>query len=347
MSIILLPIAWLYGGVLRLRHKLYDWHLLRSKRFDLPVICVGNLALGGTGKTPHVEYLIRLLGGDHDVCVVSRGFGRKTKGFRRAESDSTFADLGDEPMQYFHKFHQIQVVVDEDRNEAIERMLSADTPPQVILLDDAFQHRSTEAGLNLLLTEYGKLYAEDYLVPAGRLRDVRSAAQRAQVVVVTKCPKELNSTERDDIRKRLHLHHDQKLFFSSMVYEPLQAITDTDILPTQGCSILCFTGIANPQPLIDELERTFKEVVAIRFGDHHPFREKDLDNVLKTFAELPSPQKIMATTEKDAARLRKTPYICKFESAPLFVQPICVRFHEENVFNETILDYVRQNNHHR
>ena len=346
MSIIFLPIAWLYGGVLKLRHRLYDWGWFPSKRFELPVICVGNLALGGTGKTPHVEYLIRLLSESQRVGVVSRGYERKTRGFCQANDHSTADDIGDEPMQYHSKFPLIQVAVDENRNEAIARMLGADNPPQVVLLDDAFQHRSTEAGLNLLLTEYGRLYTEDQLVPAGLLRDVRSAAHRAQLIVVSKCPETLDTTQRDELRRRLRLQKGQKLFFSSIIYEPLQAVNHTDITPNRDYNVLCFSGIANPQPLIEELKRSFKKVTEIRFGDHHRFREKDLTKVLKAFEAIPSQEKILVTTEKDYARLRNNPYICKFESAPLFIQPIGVRFHEDHEFREAILNYVRENKHH-
>ena len=189
MKILLLPISFLYHIILSIRHKLYDWHCLKSKKFDLPVINVGNLALGGTGKTPHVEYLINLLTEQYRVCVVSRGYGRKTKGFQLANAHCVAETVGDEPLQYASKFKDVLVAVDENRNEAIELMNTMDRPPELYLLDDAFQHRSTRAGLNILLTAYDKLYCDDYLVPAGTLRDVRSAAQRADIILVSKSPR--------------------------------------------------------------------------------------------------------------------------------------------------------------
>ena len=188
MKILLIPIAFLYHIILSIRHKLYDWRILKSKRFDMPVICVGNLALGGTGKTPHIEYLIDLLSEQYRVCVVSRGYGRKTKGFQLANSGCASETVGDEPLQYVNKFSNIMVAVDENRNEAIELMGTIDRPPELYLLDDAFQHRRTQAGLNILLTSFNKLYSNDFLVPAGTLRDVREASKRADIIVVSKAP---------------------------------------------------------------------------------------------------------------------------------------------------------------
>ena len=212
MKILLLPIAWIYHIILNIRHKLYDWHFLKSKRFEMPVICVGNLALGGTGKTPHVEYLIEMLSERYRVCVVSRGYGRKTKGFQLANGSCNAETVGDEPMQYVNKFKEVMVAVDENRNRAIELMETMDRPPEVYLLDDAFQHRATQAGLNLLLTSYERLYSDDYLVPAGTLRDVRNAAKRADIIVVSKSPNDLTEEQKNLAIKKLHPLNHQKVF---------------------------------------------------------------------------------------------------------------------------------------
>ena len=299
MKILLIPIAFLYHIILSIRHKLYDWRILKSKRFDMPVICVGNLALGGTGKTPHIEYLIDLLSEQYRVCVVSRGYGRKTKGFQLANSGCASETVGDEPLQYVNKFSDIMVAVDENRNEAIELMGTIDRPPELYLLDDAFQHRSTQAGLNILLTSFNKLYSNDFLVPTGTLRDVREASKRADIIVVSKAPTDLAEEQKAEIIKQLKPLPHQEVFFSSLEYEPLKAIT-----------------------------------------------AREINTLIKRFEQIPSDRKIMVTTEKDFARLINSPYLCKFESVPLFVAPISIHIHQQEKFNKIILDYVRKNAHH-
>ena len=203
MRILLLPISFLYHIVLTIRHKLYDWHILKATRFEKPVICVGNLNLGGTGKTPHTEYLISLLKDDYHVATLSRGYGRKTKGFKLAESISTCEDLGDEPLQYFRKFPNLLVAVDEDRVDGTRKLLCSPNRAEVVLLDDAFQHRPIKAGLNILLTEYQHLYCDDFLFPTGTLRDVRSAAKRAQIIIVSKSPKCLREEDKKRVINKL------------------------------------------------------------------------------------------------------------------------------------------------
>ena len=348
MKILLLPISLLYHIVLKIRHKLYDWHLLKSKRHDQPVICVGNLALGGTGKTPHVEYLINLLSEQYRVCVVSRGYGRKTKGFLLAQDNCSAETIGDEPMQYVGKFKDVLVAVDENRNRAIELMDTMDRPPELYLLDDAFQHRSTQAGLNILLTAYNKLYAKDFLGPAGTLRDVRSAAKRADIIVVSKAPKELDAQQQAAVMAQLKPLPHQKVFFSSMDYEPLDPLNDAasahSIETVEG--VLLFSGIANPKPLIQELSSRYQKLETITFSDHHAYTESDVKALLKRFEVLPCRQKIMVTTEKDFARLANSPYLCQFESIPLFAAPISVNIHQQEEFNKEILDYVRKDHQH-
>lgn len=360
MNRILLPIAFLYQGLLECRHKLYDWHILPSKKYDVPVICVGNLALGGTGKTPHIEYLIRLLSDPYSVCVVSRGYGRKTKGFQLVTSSSSADTVGDEPLQLFSKFKNLQVAVDENRCEAIELMNSQEMPPQLFLLDDAFQHRRIKAGLNLLLTSYGKPYCEDHLVPAGTLRDVRSASKRADIVIVTQCPENLfgNPDEINDeisrLRQRLHLEDRQQLFLSSVQYEALKPVTHSakallhsngnELDPGTAC--LCFTGIAHPEALHEHLAHLLPLMKSMRFADHHRFRDKDVKSILENYKNMDAEHRILVTTEKDLARLINSPYFCQFESVPLFVAPISIKISEEEKFNNEILSYVRKNAHY-
>lgn len=348
MRIILLPISLLHRIVLIIRHKLYDWRLLKSKRFDMPVICVGNLNLGGTGKTPHTEYLIRLLKNDFRVATLSRGYGRKTKGFQLAHHQSSHETIGDEPLQYFHKYPEIQVAVDENRVEGVGKLLKSKNTPEVILLDDAFQHRSINAGLNILLTEYQRLYCYDLLFPAGTLRDVRSAAKRADIIVVSKSPKILNESGKQQIINKLRQNEKQKVFFSTLEYAPLKPINETakQVLYENADSVLAFCGIANPKPFVEELKKNYETVDFLHFVDHHAYSENDMKAILKRFENLGNGKKIIVTTEKDTARLTNSPYFCQFEGVPLYDLPVTVRFHEEEKFNEEILSYVRKNTHH-
>ena len=349
MRILLLPISLLYHIVLTIRHKLYDWHILKGTRFEKPVICVGNLNLGGSGKTPHTEYLITLLKDDYRVATLSRGYGRKTKGFKLAESTSTFEDLGDEPLQYFRKFPNLLVAVDEDRVDGTRKLLCSPNRAEVVLLDDAFQHRRIKAGLNILLTEYQHLYCDDFLFPAGTLRDVKSAAKRADIIVVSKSPKDLKEDEKRQIINKLKPKAHQKVFFSYLEYKALIPWNyQTEAFdPNTAEAALLFCGIARPQPLVEKLKEKYKHLDVMAFPDHYIYTQRDAKNIKEHFDRLNSERKIIVTTEKDAARLTNSPYLCQFETAPLFVLPVTVRFHEEEKFNEEILKYVRENSYDR
>ena len=348
MRILLLPILFLYSIVLTIRHKLYDWHILKSLRFEYPTIGVGNLKLGGTGKTPTVEYLINILRPHYRVATLSRGYGRKTKGFQRADNQSTYETIGDEPLQYYHKFPDIQVAVDEDRLNGMRKLIQGKDRPDVYLLDDAFQHRRIKVGLNLLLTEYQHLYCDDFLFPAGTLRDVKSSAKRANIIVVSKSPKELEKTEKQRIINKLKPKEYQKVFFSYLEYQPLQPLNEAakQISTENADFVLAFCGIANPKPFIEELKKNHKTIDFLHFADHHAYSENDIKAIMDHFENLNDKKKIIVTTEKDAARLTNFPYLCQFETVPLYALPIVVRFHEEEKFNKEILNYVRQNIHH-
>jgi tetraacyldisaccharide 4'-kinase len=344
MRILLLPITFLFHIVLAIRHKLYDWHLLKTTRFENPVICIGNLKLGGTGKTPLTEYLIRLLKNDYQVATLSRGYGRRTKGFKLAEASSTYNDLGDEPLLYFKKYPGIQVAVDEDRVDGVTQLLR-EQGTNVVLLDDAFQHRSISAGLNILLTEYQHLYTDDYLFPAGTLRDVRSAAKRADIIVVSKAPKDLSEEEKRQITNKLNTSNNQKVYFSYLEHAALQPLNEAaeTFSPEKADGAFAFCGIGNPKPFVEELKRRYHTVDFLPFGDHHDYKENDMKAVFNWFEKLDGEKKIIVTTEKDAARLTNSPYLCQFERTPLYDLPVTVRFHEEEKFNEEILKYVREN----
>lgn len=347
MKKLLLPISLIYSFVLYIRHKLFDWGILKSKSYDIPNICIGNLNLGGTGKTPHIEYLVRLLSDKYNIAVLSRGYGRKTKGFILANPSHTHEDIGDEPLQYFKKFSNISVAVDEDRCEGMERLLQEENPPQVVLLDDAYQHRKIKSGLNVLLTDYYYLYSKNYLVPAGGLRDIKAAAKRADIIVVTKSPEVLTPYYKKDVEESLKPLPHQKLFYSYIEYQEFQPLSkcsfNTNIKEAKTVLLLC--GIANTYSLEDHIKRKYNTISNIKFNDHHNFTEKDIDMIIEKYNSLIGKNKVIVTTEKDAMRLINSSYISKFDNIPIYTIPIKVKFHKEenNSFDDEILRYV--NNH--
>ena len=294
MRFLLLPFAILYGLGVRLRHFLYDRGWLSSKRYPFPIVCVGNLAVGGTGKTPMVEYLVRLLG-QEQVAILSRGYRRKTRGFVLADDSATAMTLGDEPYQYHRKFPRATVAVCESRQEGIERLL--ENPHfKYIILDDAFQHRKVQAETNLLLTSYDKLYTQDFLLPVGSLRDIRSRAHKAQIIIVTKCP-ELTQTEQEKIIQQLKPLPSQKVYFTTIAYsdrvyshEDSQALKDFIATP-----FTLVTGIANPTPLVDFLEKQGTSFEHLAYSDHHHFSNRELEFLRQ--------KERILTTEKDYVRL--------------------------------------------
>lgn len=328
-----------------IRHKLYDWGILKSKSYNIPNICVGNLNLGGTGKTPHIEYLVRLLSDKYNVAVLSRGYGRDTKGYLLANENHTHHDIGDEPLQYLKKFNNIRIAVDENRCEGMNHLLQEENPPQIILLDDAYQHRKIKPGLNILLTDYYNLYKNDRLVPAGNLRDIKKAADRAKIVVVTKSPSVITSYYRRDVENILKLKPHQKIFYSYIEYQEFQPLSKTsyDIDVKEAKTVLLVSGIANTYSLTDYLKRKYNTISKIEYNDHHNFTEKDIDLIIKKYNDLIGKNKIIVTTEKDAMRLINSSLISKFDDIPVFTIPIKIKFHKENgiSFNDEILNYVK------
>lgn len=348
MNRLLSPLAWLYAIVLNIRHELYDCGFLKSKSFSVPTICVGNLALGGTGKTPHTEYLIRLLKDKVNVAVLSRGYGRKTKGFILADENTTYEQIGDEPLQYHTKFNDITIAVDEDRPDGVERLLNLEKAPEVILLDDAYQHRKIKPGLNILLTEYYNNYKKDMLVPAGHLRDVKNAAKRADIIVVTKSPRVLLPYDKRDVIDLIDAKPYQKIFFTYIDFQKFTPINQAakDTLPQNVKSIYLFCGIANPYPLEDHLKRQYNTLITKYFDDHHQYNDADISVILDGYNSVIGKNKIIVTTEKDLMRLTNSSYISRFENVPLFTIPIEVRFNdakEEEDFKNLILEYVGKN----
>ena len=348
MKRLLAPVSWLYAICLHIRHKLYDWGLLLSQSFSVPTICVGNLSLGGTGKTPHTEYLIRLLKNVANVAVLSRGYGRKSTGFVLAGEETTYEKIGDEPLQYHLKFNDITVAVDEDRCDGVRKLMRLETCPDVILLDDAYQHRKIKPGLNILLTEYYNVYKKDMLIPAGHLRDVKAAAKRADIIIVTKSPRVLLPYDKRDVVNLLDAEPYQKIFFTYIDFQDLKPINQMakDTPPQNIKSIYLFCGIANPYPLEDHLKRKYNTLITNYFSDHHCFTDSDIDMILSGYESVIGKNKIIVTTEKDLMRLTNSSYINRFDNVPLFTIPIEVRFNdkkEEETFNNLILNYVGKN----
>lgn len=340
-----------YGMVMALRNWLFDRGILRSTSLDLPVICVGNLAVGGTGKTPHTEYLVRLLSGRGLRCaVLSRGYGRSTRGYRKVGECAAADECGDEPWQMQQVLgDRAQCYVCEDRVEGARRIL-ADGRPDVLILDDAYQHRYIRAGHYVLLTDYARLYTDDYVLPAGRLREFRRGACRADTIVVTKCPPDLSREAASQIRNRLHPQPGQRVFFSSVCYGGYHRLTDDVSAATLSdtCTLraLALSGIAHPQPFVRHLCGDFREVDVLAFPDHHAFTDAELAHI----AEQAAAFDVVVTTAKDAARLsslrdRLPPDLCQ----KLWVLPIHVAFLDEedrpenDTFSKTILRYVTEN----
>jgi len=327
---ILFPFSVLYGLITSIRNFLFDKGILKSYSFDLPIIAVGNLSVGGTGKTPQIEYLIRLLSPNYRIATLSRGYKRKSEGFVLADENSDAAILGDEPFQFYKKFPNIQVAVDADRRNGIEQLLKI-SQPDIVLLDDAFQHRKVKAGLYVLLTAYGDLYSDDLILPAGNLRESRNGAERAKIIVVTKCPPDLSAKEQDRIQKKLKIDSDQKLCFTSIAYDEFvfseeKQLSVSEIKPVDK---LLLAGIAKPEPFFAYLQS--ENDVILTFPDHHHFTEKDIAEI-KNKAQ----DKKIITTEKDFVRLKG-----RLPDSQLFYLPIKSHFISGgNDFDKTILNYV-------
>ena len=341
----------MYNLIMSIRNFLFDkdWGL-KQQAFDVPLISVGNLSMGGTGKTPHTEYLVKLLQqSSKDVAVLSRGYGRATKGFRLATDASTASEIGDEPRQIKQKFPTCTVAVCEKRVVGMQQLIAKrqeegkTTDNWVVVLDDAFQHRYIKPGFSILLTDYARPYYADRVLPWGRLRESAEGAQRADIIIVTKCPKHLSATNAEQIRAKLAPLPTQEVFFTCFDYGNPYSASDCQEteLPHNA---LVLTGIAKPHPLYAYLEAHGVEIKTLAFPDHHAFTASDVARINTAFAALPEGSKVI-TTEKDAVRLRLLPTLNEAVKANLLVQPIEVKFlfGETEKFNTKIYNYVDAN----
>jgi len=346
----LLPLSWIYGLGVKTRNLMFDIGVLKSHAYKEPIISVGNITVGGTGKTPHVEYLIELLKGKAGVAVLSRGYKRKSKGFQLATDSSTAQDIGDEPLQMKRKYPEATIAVDKDRRNGIERLTEGELGEKtdVILLDDAFQHRYVKPGINILLVDYHRLIIYDRLLPAGRLREPLSGKNRADVVIVTKCPKELKPMEFRVLTKAMDLYPYQRLYFTTLDYSEPRPIFDAPKITleqlTKETNIMLLTGIASPRQMMEDLQQRCPSITPLTFADHHNFRRRDIDRINSTFAALPSPR-VIITTEKDEARLITAEGLSDEVRHSIYALPVAIRFmlDQQEQFDQSILSYVQKN----
>ena len=341
----------IYLAVTGIRNLMFDWGILPSKEYNLPVISVGNITVGGTGKTPHVEYLVELLQSDYKLACLSRGYRRKTRQLIIADSQSTTRMIGDEPRQYKNKYPDLTVAVDRRRTNGIEQLLRLSPPIDVILLDDAFQHRYVNPGKSILLMEYNRLITDDLLLPAGRLRESVRAKKRADIILVTKSPRRLKPLEMRSIAKKVGLDLRQHLFFTTIEYQEIQPVFDDlagkemAFFRERKAPVVLLTGIANPRPMRTFARRISTRLHEIRFPDHHHYSEKDLQKIQAKAEETGHPDTLVLTTEKDAMKLREME-IPEALKQKLYYVPIRMVFMDEGQekeFNQIILNYVRSN----
>lgn len=330
---ILKPLSWIYGMVTDVRNWLFDRKVLPQEEFDVPIVSVGNITVGGTGKTPHVEYIIEMLGADRNIAVLSRGYKRKTRGFLLANSHSTPESIGDEPLQIYRKHgRHVKVAVCENRRQGIRELMRLFPDLQMIVLDDAYQHRYVKPKVNILLMDYNRPIYEDHLLPYGRLRESAHQTMRADMVIVTKCPEGLAPLSYRLISKRLELMPYQKLYFSSYRYGTLQPVfpedrpynVNLDYLTSKDTALLV-SGIANPRGFVRYFKRYQMKVVVAHYPDHHSFSREDLQKLEEKFRNLPGERKMIITTEKDAVRMAYNPYYPAALKPFTFYLPIEVR----------------------
>lgn len=340
---LLFPIAALYGGIMWVRNRAYDNNVYASIEFDLPVISVGNLSTGGTGKTPHVEYLIRLLQYHYRLATMSRGYKRRTQGFKLADAKTNAFVIGDEPMQYHQKFPEVVVSVCEDRLTGIPYLLSQRPDIDVLLLDDAYQHRSVKPGLNILITDYSRPFYKDFILPFGRLRESRKTYQRADIIIMSKCPVSLSQSEAAELRIKINPQPHQEVFFSTVAYaQSYEAISRQAVQLAADTQIILLTGIAKPEPLLTHLQTQVASVHLLRHPDHHYFSTKDIEELRQAYENLPIGNRAIATTEKDYTRLSIHKELLANLGLSIIVMPIEIKIlFDESHFEQRVYAYLK------
>lgn len=341
--LVLLPVAIIYGLIVRCRNLMYDKGWLSSISFNLPIICIGNLSVGGTGKSPMIEFLVRRLESKYKVAVLSRGYKRKTKGYFLANNESSALDIGDEPMQFYQKFPHIPIAVGEERITAIPQLLQDVRDLQLLLLDDAFQHRAIKPGFSILLTDYSDLFTRDFYLPTGNLRDDKNSYKRAHVIIVTKCPVDLSENERIAISEEINCLPDQLIFFSAITYGKPYHIFDKKNIRSfdKDTDVLLVSGIANINPIKDLLAAQSHGYDQLNYSDHHIFTIDDINDIQHRFRKLNKSNAIILTTEKDAVRLIK--FTENISELPVYVLPIehQILFKEEDILMEKVNYFIQ------
>ncbi len=349
MRILLWPFAQLYGFIILIRNLLFDVGILPERSYNFPVICIGNLKTGGTGKSPHVFYLAQLLNSYKKVTILSRGYGRSSKGFYFVNTTDSAALVGDESLQYAQQMPNLSVAVCEKRVQGIEQIISKKGVPEVLILDDAFQHRYVKAGLNILLTEYDDLYVSDALLPAGRLREPTSSAKRANCIIVTKCPASISDLEINKMNKQLNPNSNQSVFYSTIHYNELLTTQNGDgvlINELKDKNVLLLTGIANPKPLKSFLSNYCSSIEELKFSDHHAYSVADMVQLRKKFDMFAMSSQnnttLIVTTRKDEMRLQKPELKMLIKDLPIAVMDIDINFvgNQSVEFNKLIKNYV-------
>jgi tetraacyldisaccharide 4'-kinase len=336
LRLILIPFSWIYGLIISLRNGLYDVGILKSYSIPNKSICIGNLSTGGTGKSPHVDLIVsHFLKKSNNVSTLSRGYGRSTSGLKEVFTDSKAKDVGDEPLMYKlrHK-DKIKVIVAEKRKEGVEYIQQTYPENEIIILDDAFQHRAVKAGINILITDYANLFTDDYLLPAGNLRESKRGKKRADSIIVSKCPT-IDEEEKNRIKRKLNFHSDN-VFFSRITYDGLVGFNSE--IKTTAKNILLVTGIGNPTPLVEHLKREHT-VEHLRFKDHHLYSQKDIAQIHEKFDTFASRDKIIVTTEKDFMRIKDFAEVMDL-SERWFYQPITTKIDEQQKFNQLLDGYI-------
>jgi tetraacyldisaccharide 4'-kinase len=341
----LYPAALIYGLAIRLRNAFFNLGIYKEVKFnDVLVIGIGNLTVGGTGKTPMVEYLIRKLSDEHNIAILSRGYGRKSKGFRVVASTDTSKCAGDEPLQIASKFKNINVVVQEDRREGIKNILKQFPETQIIILDDSFQHRHVKPDINILLTDYFDLYTKDFLLPVGGLREHKHEAKRADIIIVTKCDKIISPITKRYFKENLNLAGHQKMLTSYIVYEDLMHYENSmpyNFDRKKYTTAICFSGIANNYWFINELKNIFSDIEVIEFGDHHNYTTKEIKQIVTKYQDNYGNRKVVVTTEKDLMRLKDKKFESMLKEIPLFYLPIKTEFHANH--GEDLIKRIKEN----
>jgi tetraacyldisaccharide 4'-kinase len=339
------PFTVIYGAIVTLRNFLYTKNVLKSSEFDVKTISVGNLSTGGTGKTPHIEYLIRLFKNDYKIATLSRGYGRKTGGFEQANETSTHKEVGDEPLQFYHKFkEEANVYVENKRVTGVIEILAKAPETEVILLDDAFQHRAIKPGFSILLSDYSSLFYKDLILPAGNLRERRIEANRADLIVVTKCPNDVSEAKMEEVTTKIKAIVNKPVYFSQIKYGEIKSFnTKLNALKLdelKSLETLLITGIANPKPIQNLLKDNQINFKHLKFPDHHNFTKKNISNIIDIFGRI-SENKIILTTEKDAVRLKS---ITELSHLPIYYLEIEIEIiKNKKEFDNKILTYVKQN----